>query len=1161
MTKSNHRLTRAVMIGVVFCCLFATIFAQDIVYVPLDKEGQAGVIYDAEKNRGIIFDYGGAKDGEVRLAKEMNLFKEKMIEELVLQCSHPHDDHVKGITDYFKAVIAGTEELPPTLKKIRVIDNGMPKASQLANLVQTALKRYPQIELTRISAGEKNAFAENSKPTDQVYIETVPYPFTNTSASSHGRAIITLVTLNGKYRHLDTDDAETNAVRAAVETLKAQGISQIDSFTAPHHGSAYHDVAPIFDLKPKTAIFTVNAQNRYGHPAAPILLECVKRLGAENTVFTGSANPLVISSNGIKGAHHTAAQRDSFAFFIQPNMERLQKQKAKASPAAMATIDKALAMYGQVAEIAMQDPGDSPPPLGAPRSPNDDPPSPFSSPSDGNSMLKERILATGSILSPEFDFGSVSISQKDAVSSIRDGRIFAAREGASTTVMFEVPTEETKDTEIESIQRAKRDASLSGKSPNKVDVLAVTRSGFPVVLSKPDLTDFQMPVPRGGMVYLSGGRLIPIGSTTNLIGGTLDLCGQKPCIRVGDSTTAYSLPFGMDALFSDVWSKVVDENVPSFYLSINPTKRMINSLDTDIKRIPTDKLRTENDQIDKSLYLNEVVTHGDIANSRIGQILWESDVMFKSQSLGFNVMTGTSASEAKVPTDLTRFPDSSKEDPVEMFLNAAVPSQDRWCRLYWASGDQQISINGQGNIVFNGNAVIARSEPMRLVNGELEDYPQGKWCREPKSVAATLQRQANLPSGTNRTLKDLRRLAEMQNFIVWAKNNEIVASEAFKQEVARMHSSVRYQIPKWTSGIRTQRLPPFVQLEENYQGSIFPSIHFANPSPGTMSCIKGLWDDQYNTFPLYGLHKEDKRGWQSPDSGVGDAFIDGWMRDLVRKISSQCGARILETIPSKSKTPATGRSFGLIPHTMYEPIEIHGGVILGVQAGFFENALKNGLLLSPSQKIVFQKDNKDLHFWATQEDVKSGPGLEHVVVKDGELTNISVPSGGMLRFEIKSKPYSLIRHELRSKRTNVFTKGVEWFEARSDENKIIYEKASWPCGSTTDKRNSTCIGVADLSSTTLFKSYMNGGDSNFPLIATRRVKNGWVVEIDISSFAKIFDQQSEAEQTSEAQLALMLKYAKWGFRIKAMEKYEQLLSKEDYVDTIIKKILDNNSHY
>lgn len=1186
MKSLKRQFLRIIAIAIPLSLLAVVVFAQEIKYVALSKEGQASISVDNDKKTAIIVDFGGEKSGKIPLIGEMDILHKNGIRTLIISCSHPHSDHMKGLTDFFQTVIDGKVQLPDTLNNVVVIDDDMPLSGKLFNLVKEAVAMYPKINLKYSSARNRNAYEGYSSPSDRLYVQTIPYVVADKKRQIHGRAVVTLFILDQKYSHLDFDDADQSVVLKVVEVLKKRGITEVDSFTAPHHGSASNDVGPIFSLKPKKVIFTVDQENRFGHPSAEVLYDSLIKLGKKNVLFTGSENALKIDSDGIKTPPHTAADRDSILFFLRPNMERLEKQRIGAKPKALARIAKSLELYEKSVTIMSEDDGNEL----TPNSSNNEPPSAPTSNSPGNATLMERIRLTGSLLSSEFDFGSVVLNEKNVIESLQTNKIFPVTTGDVPAISIEVPLDETKENNLSKIQKAKRDILLSGKNVgDNIKILPTAPNGFPDILSSPDLpiNELSKTLPKGGMVYLNGGKLIPVGEATQLIGGKLDFCEdiRKFCIRADGTPNPYELPFSPSLLFTEVWTKMVDENVDSFYLSINPTKKMIEGLSSTIERVPTNKLLTEKDTSDQSLYLNRVVTYGNIAKSRIGEILWDADVMFKSKSLGFDVLGKNNNFSVISFDDLTKYSEAEeKADYISLLekklKKAAQSRRDRWCRLYWTNGDQRIVVDPRGKVVFEKHAVIARSEPMILVNGELQDYPKGTWCVEPKIVARALEDQANSTTNTNETLNDLKYLAEIQNFIVWTKNNGIEVTDKFKQEIERNKTKGSFEVPKWTSGIKSNLPPKPVVVQKEVtalRGVRTYNIHIKIENETEVETFKDCYKTLYgsreqfeqrvnnsqNGFTLLGKLNAEVELFVQSLSGCSTGVVrlkDKILFDKDTTVSSTTRSQRRSDNGILIETRTEDELISRIKRLVYiiDPaIEIHGGVMLGMQKDFLVKAGEEGLLVSPSRKMLFQRDKNDVHFWSFADSDKFGTLGQHIVIKNGSLKNISIPDDGILRFEVETKPFSIIRQELRAKRTDTFTNGLEWFGANSNTGLPIYEKAAWACNNP-NTAASPCIGVADISLEKLFQSYMTSNDDDFePLMTAERVGNRWIVKINISNVAADFDKRWEKVKSSDVntRLSVILNYSKWGFHDEALEKYEQLMGNIDFVDTIIRRML------
>jgi len=1159
-------------------------YAGDLIYLALQREGQASVAIDEKKKAAYIIDLGRGGDGDqVKIGNVPLLDKLEQlgIENLFFVCSHPHSDHMGGIRALFRRprVFFRDEGLTnPRFKSVSVIDDGVSNTLYLE--LQRSLAGNTLIKTRHLIATNKNAFAGISTKADDVYIETIPYPVT-VKVGPHGRAVITYIRLGQKQIIVDFDDAESAAILKAVNTLTARGETEITTFVAPHHGSRYHDVSPIMDLlHPKRVIIAVNPENRYGHPSPPILLKLMQELGKENVVFTGSVQNVVLNDDGIKSAMFTAADRDSYAMFVAPNRVRAEKMKNAEDVEACRAI-QAMMM-------------------------GDDRGGTESSGGSARTLLEEEVKFNGSILQPEFEFGAISYG-RDGADALRGNKIFAYPLGPSkdligqdVAVVLERPIDASGNapdrlnkSEARSILQRLTMLGNNVERAKNVYVYFSTPIGLPDVLepslvTQPQelliLAGLQPPaprprsgrlrrpgplqpgslspttligrLPRGGMVFLQGDKLFPVGEATELLGGSLDVCGMKYCVRTSPST-AYELPFSPGPLFSEVWERVHQRRVDSFYLSINPTKQFLRNLDSGFGQIPSDRLRFGAGRPGGGIRAHEVVTSGDIQGTQIGQILWEADVAFKSKSLGYNVLTGERDLFFSAPYDPVR----EKSDTDAALLN--VPYRQRWCRLYWTSGSQGIEVDKtSGRIGFKGDAIVARSEPMVMRGDDLVDEPRGTWCGESKSVAAALQQQANSGSSGPAVLQQLRQLAEIQSFVRWARDNGITPTETFRQSVNQHNSAPGYEVPTWTSGIKSDPRVRIWQQGSLAGGSASTYLHVSFAELSThVNCVLPYWAQREYDFPANGIYRGANGLWDIPQGQY--KFVDDWMNTLAKKIANCSGGEL----PSASSVRGHGPvrrahqekvHFGIKLHL--QSIHMHGGVLLGVQHDFLESASKEkGLLLSLNRRPLFQNTNGKLHFWNySDKHPRYGSFAQHVAI-EGEVTK-ACASGGHLTFQVTAGPGAIVLQESRWGHAGGFTKGLEWAGARhGSDGSWIWRKAAWPCAG----GEGVSSGCAQVSGLTLdeLRAKIGGERGDDSTISVTRVdENTWLVDLNISSFRSELDRRWDEIPSSDvnSHLSLIYEYAKWGFFNEALKRYSSIDDKikGDTVDTILRRLLE-----
>ncbi len=546
--------------------------AQELRYLPLQQPGQASVAIDRKKQTAYIIDLGKAGDGNTitisSSGTEVGLFdyiEQQGVTHLVVICSHPHSDHMGGIEAAFatrKTFIRadGTARF----KQIDIIDDGMSINNRLDLALKKALPPQSSISVNHSSARLKNALVGISLPSDDIYIETIPYVAVP-GAGPHGRSVVTRIVLGGARSVVDFDDADSDVIDKVVARLKEEKITKIDGFIVPHHGSAYHDISPILELNPAIAIIAVNPENKYGHPAAPILRSLMEKLGPENVIFTGSDGYVEVGPSGVTHSRHTAADSESYALFVDPSRRRAERMGKT----------KDVADYAYIQSVMMKD--EDPPSESASGSKPENPPStgsggPIGGAASGSpthnvprssapvagsgngpapgprrpapiaqttlrDAVAKRIRSNGTAMSEEFDVGDIGAGgiQPIALTEQKLFKQMASSPESSTTVWvsgeeIDEPSLNSKGlSQSESIE-IRDHLRLSGVDPNAdqaLNVITNTESGVPNEAEPPRPITTQALItssfpghpapkhlPNGGMVYLTGGRLFATGNAT-----------------------------------------------------------------------------------------------------------------------------------------------------------------------------------------------------------------------------------------------------------------------------------------------------------------------------------------------------------------------------------------------------------------------------------------------------------------------------------------------------------------------------------------------------------------------------------------------------------------------------------------------------------------------
>ncbi len=1128
---------------------------QQTFMLALKRPGQASVSIDLATGTAIVVDLGNARDGntvELEGKPLLDALEARGVSRLVVICSHPDADHMGGIRALFSTprnFFRDTAMHEPRFTSITVIDSGMQVG--LYGLLQQSLQGRKGIATRHVDATSRNGMEGLSVPGETVTVETVPYPVAR-NAGRHGRSVVTLTTLGGKHRILDFDDGDSSVIRHVVDALKARGIT-VDTIVVPHHGSRYQDIGPVFELGVKRAIISVDPGNQYKHPTPEIVISLVERLGGDNVLFTGSIDHIVLDPEGVRRAVHTAAQRSSYALFIEPGRERGERE-------GKGLTEEQRGLYEKLRATMVDATGGSE----------------WRVADDRDGPLRERVRTQGTIVSPEFALGEIPAAGSDPRHVMR-GRPFGDQEDPSPeaqSVVYAVEDSSqgaspgSKKSAMGAFARrtALRAALRGSRQPmRELERRVESDAGFddgtqpppkPRGLDRPTRgtngTRSTDSVPEGGLVYLAGGRVYLDDGLGSLAGGSLDvrngaLCIGSPGVEAPQAAP-YCFSFGVTPLFVEVWTRTVRDGADTFYLSINPTKQFLRDADRRIDEAPSAKL--EFGWTQPSLVpANEVVTAGDIEQSRIGEILWNADVYFKSVSLGFDVITGAGYANPTPPSLAKRPADIGGQDH-------ATRVNDRWCRLYWTSGDLRLSVDPTSRrIRLEGNPVEAHAEAMQRKGGALVSYPGGGWCEDVKGIARQAARSANSPTATG-WLQELRRVAQYQSLARWARESGARTTDAFDSALVANRRPSSFHVPLWTSGIKSDAQVIVQEERSNPNHMPFYTVHVGlSDSETAMRCVLPNWERRLTEFESAGYRWDTRSStWVGAAGAIveGD-FLPGWMTRFATRIAKCAKAQVLPTngliAPADDGEAERYSSFGYNLH--FRPISYHGGVLLGVagNSDFLENAWKRtGCLRTPGGRLLFQRIDDELHFWN-----QGDPSPETVPVKQhASFAHASIVAAqadrGRLRFLVETNPAGVARRELRMDPSTASSPAMEWVEARQGSNAgLIVSAAARPCGQNASSRDS-CMEVSYPDSAPvgdLFGDAVGDGASG-PLDRLRVrwvTDSSWVVDMDVSDIEHDLDEQWRAAAGNPSRLlSTLAAYTSWGFDRSAEVRRTSLIS-------------------
>lgn len=293
-----------------------------------EKEGTASVYYSPPDGVAMIID-GGRRgsltaprlDGKPVLA----FLRTKGVNELVIVCSHPHDDHAAGIREIIR-----TDKTLTEFSRITFVDSGYPVAQSLYELFRSTHPDYPKDRVQYASARGRDALGASLgrgrlRASNLVEI-TAP------ETSEHGNAVVALITLerDGKrIKIVDFDDADTSRVlRFAQWASEDPGSRAPDVVISPHHGSDGTDITPFLHggLRPKACIVTANARNRFLHPGPVNLRSWVETLGVENVYVTGAAGNIRVDVDGVTAENGRSTREKMLLAVLTPQLSSIEKE-------------------------------------------------------------------------------------------------------------------------------------------------------------------------------------------------------------------------------------------------------------------------------------------------------------------------------------------------------------------------------------------------------------------------------------------------------------------------------------------------------------------------------------------------------------------------------------------------------------------------------------------------------------------------------------------------------------------------------------------------------------------------------------------------------------------------------------------------------------------
>lgn len=297
----------------------------------LKHAGQASMSIDRKAHVAYIVDLGDRKDGDSLKFEGSDIsdhLAKHGIRDLAIICSHPHEDHMGGIRRFISTRSNFyTSHNKPRFRQVILIDNVPPQLegtdtiTPLWDIFKNTLgTSVSDPRYSHKSAASYNPLYKMSTIKNDVLVMTIPYE-PKDSQAVHDHSVVTLTILHDKNSGrinsvLDPDDASRDVTDKASTQLLSHGI-HIDTLIVPHHGSSSNmDDALLTRLHPTWAIFTVNDDNKYGHPYDEVVIRYTAKLGSENVFFTGSDAFVDLNPEGVVHPKYVAKDRSTWEKFV-----------------------------------------------------------------------------------------------------------------------------------------------------------------------------------------------------------------------------------------------------------------------------------------------------------------------------------------------------------------------------------------------------------------------------------------------------------------------------------------------------------------------------------------------------------------------------------------------------------------------------------------------------------------------------------------------------------------------------------------------------------------------------------------------------------------------------------------------------------------------------
>ncbi|MEU4741453.1 DNA internalization-related competence protein ComEC/Rec2 [Actinosynnema sp. NPDC023658] len=244
-------------------------------------QGDAVVLATAERDRAVLVDTGPDPVPVLSCLRRLGV---RRIPLVVL--SHLHADHVGGLAAVLAERGVGAVAVGPS----RQPDWAWEEVRERA--------RTAGVRVVELGTGQRLSWP--GLELEVLGPRTAPAGGTNTAVND---ASLVLRASTAAGRVLLTGDIE---LAGQADLLGGHADLRADVLKVPHHGSRYSSPAFLAEVRPRVALVSVGAGNRYGHPSE-VLLDALTRSGAlvlrtdrdgDTAVLTGPDGPRVVRRGG-----------------------------------------------------------------------------------------------------------------------------------------------------------------------------------------------------------------------------------------------------------------------------------------------------------------------------------------------------------------------------------------------------------------------------------------------------------------------------------------------------------------------------------------------------------------------------------------------------------------------------------------------------------------------------------------------------------------------------------------------------------------------------------------------------------------------------------------------------------------------------------------------